>query len=64
MAVPVISMKRERMWKHKQAAWLLYHVGVDASSLLFSDEVSSSQIEFSLFFSLFFCYCIVPDLVK
>jgi hypothetical protein len=26
----------------RQAAWLLYHVGVDASALLFADEVSNA----------------------
>ncbi|KAG6633198.1 hypothetical protein CIPAW_12G031800 [Carya illinoinensis] len=39
VVVPVMNMSRESMWKHKQAAWLFYHVGVDATSLLFVDEV-------------------------
>lgn len=39
VVVPVMNMSREGMWKHKQAAWLFYHVGVDATSLLFADEV-------------------------
>jgi hypothetical protein len=39
VVVPVMNLSRERMWKHKQAAWLCHHVGVDATSLLFSDEV-------------------------
>ena len=39
VVVPVINVRRRRMWKQRQAAWLLYHVGVDATSLLFADEV-------------------------
>ncbi|CAL4972546.1 unnamed protein product [Urochloa decumbens] len=38
-AVPVVNMRRSRMERCRQAAWLLYHVGVDASALLFADEV-------------------------
>ena len=38
-AVPVVNMRRSRMARCRQAAWLLYHVGVDASALLFVDEV-------------------------
>ena len=38
-AVPVVNMRRSRMARCRQAAWLLYHVGVDASALLFADEV-------------------------
>uniref|UniRef100_A0A0E0JSJ6 Uncharacterized protein n=1 Tax=Oryza punctata TaxID=4537 RepID=A0A0E0JSJ6_ORYPU len=38
-AVPVVNMRRGRMERCRQAAWLLYHVGVDASALLFADEV-------------------------
>uniref|UniRef100_A0A453G8U4 Uncharacterized protein n=1 Tax=Aegilops tauschii subsp. strangulata TaxID=200361 RepID=A0A453G8U4_AEGTS len=38
-AVPVVNMRRSRMAGCRQAAWLLYHVGVDASALLFADEV-------------------------
>ncbi|KAG7951887.1 hypothetical protein I3843_12G031500 [Carya illinoinensis] len=38
VVVPVMNMSRESMWKQKQAAWLFYHVGVDATSLLFADE--------------------------
>ncbi|KAE8655197.1 Nitrate transmembrane transporter [Hibiscus syriacus] len=37
--VPVMNVRRERMWKHRQAAWLFHHVGLDATSLLFADEV-------------------------
>jgi hypothetical protein len=37
--VPVVNMSRSRMARCRQAAWLLYHVGVDASALLFADEV-------------------------
>ncbi|XP_020261537.1 uncharacterized protein LOC109837627 [Asparagus officinalis] len=32
-------MRRGKMWKHKKAAWLFYHLGIDASALLFADEV-------------------------
>jgi len=38
-AVPVVNMRRSRMARCRQAAWLLYHVGIDASVLLFADEV-------------------------
>uniref|UniRef100_A0A804UK41 Uncharacterized protein n=1 Tax=Zea mays TaxID=4577 RepID=A0A804UK41_MAIZE len=38
-AVPVVNMPQSRMAWCRQAAWLLYHVGVDASALLFTDEV-------------------------
>ncbi|RCV28683.1 hypothetical protein SEVIR_5G427900v4 [Setaria viridis] len=38
-AVPVVNMRRSRMPRCRQAAWLLYHVGVDSSALLFADEV-------------------------
>ncbi|ONM38260.1 hypothetical protein ZEAMMB73_Zm00001d043495 [Zea mays] len=38
-AVLVVNMRRSRMAWCRQAAWLLYHVGVDASALLFTDEV-------------------------
>jgi hypothetical protein len=41
-AVPVVNMQRSRMARCRQAAWLLYHVGVDASALLFADEVSNA----------------------
>ncbi|CAK9137535.1 unnamed protein product [Ilex paraguariensis] len=37
--VPVMNMRRGKMWKQRQAAWLFLHVGVDATALLFSDEV-------------------------
>lgn len=41
VVVPVMNMKRGRMWKQRQAAWLFHHAGVDATTLLFSDEVSA-----------------------
>ncbi|GMI78230.1 hypothetical protein HRI_001492300 [Hibiscus trionum] len=37
--VPVMNVTRGRMWKQRQAAWLFHHLGLDATSLLFSDEV-------------------------
>lgn len=39
IVVPVINVRRARMWKQCQAAWLFHHVGLDAASLLFADEV-------------------------
>ncbi|XP_050377838.1 uncharacterized protein LOC126795063 [Argentina anserina] len=39
VVVPVMNVKRGRMWKQREAAWLFYHVGLDVTSLLFSDEV-------------------------
>lgn len=41
--VPVMNMRRGKMWKQRQAAWLFHHVGLDASSLLFSNEVFDDQ---------------------
>ncbi|XP_062116133.1 uncharacterized protein LOC133830220 [Humulus lupulus] len=37
--VPVMNVKRETMWKLRQAAWLFYHVGLDVNSLFFANEV-------------------------
>lgn len=37
--VPVMNVGRRTMWKLRQAAWLFYHAGLDATSLLFADEV-------------------------
>ena len=39
IVVPVMNVRRERMWKQRQVAWLFHHVGLDATSLLFADEV-------------------------
>lgn len=39
IVVPVMNIRRGKMWKQKQAAWLFHHVGIDATALLFSDEV-------------------------
>ncbi|URD95304.1 hypothetical protein MUK42_30798 [Musa troglodytarum] len=44
VVVPVENMERRRMTKHKQAAWLFYHVGIDASALLFADEVDLENL--------------------
>lgn len=41
VVVPVMNVKRGNMWKLKQAAWLFHHAGLDATSLLFTDEVES-----------------------
>ncbi|KAJ8553946.1 hypothetical protein K7X08_024624 [Anisodus acutangulus] len=37
--VPVMNMTRQKMLKQRQAAWLFHLVGLDAESMLFSDEV-------------------------
>ena len=47
--VPVMNMRRGKMWKQRQAAWLFNHAGLDASSLLFSNEVDQNSS---------FCFCI------
>ncbi|CAI9112771.1 OLC1v1013263C1 [Oldenlandia corymbosa var. corymbosa] len=47
IVVPVINMRRGKMWKQKQAAWLFHHVGIDASALLFSDEVDLETLMMS-----------------
>ncbi|GMQ09909.1 hypothetical protein CsSME_00053121 [Camellia sinensis var. sinensis] len=39
VVAPVMNMRRGTMWKQRQVAWLFHHVGLDATSLLFSDEV-------------------------
>ncbi|XP_007037768.2 PREDICTED: uncharacterized protein LOC18604974 [Theobroma cacao] len=44
IVVPVMNVRRERMWKQRQAAWLFHHVGLDATSLLFSDEVDLESL--------------------
>ncbi|KAK9090300.1 hypothetical protein Sjap_023477 [Stephania japonica] len=40
VVIPVMNMRRGRMWKQKQVAWLFHNIGVDANSLLFTDEAS------------------------
>ncbi|KAL5544133.1 hypothetical protein UlMin_007917 [Ulmus minor] len=37
--VPVMNVRREKMWKQRQVAWLFHCVGLDATSLFFADEV-------------------------
>ncbi|CAN6585441.1 unnamed protein product [Malus baccata var. baccata] len=44
VVVPVINVKRGRMWKQREAAWLFHHVGLDATSLLFADEVDLESL--------------------
>ncbi|KAL1829103.1 hypothetical protein ACET3Z_007515 [Daucus carota] len=39
VVLPVINVRRGKMWKQRQAAWLFHHVGVNAKALLFSEEV-------------------------
>lgn len=54
VVVPVMNFKRSRMWKQRQAAWLFHHVGLDATSVLFADEVL-------LHYKLpFLKYCFLP----
>lgn len=56
VVVPVINVKRGRMWKQREAAWLFYHVGLDVTSLLFSDEVTT--------FHMLVCFGIMPKCYK
>ncbi|CAL9030957.1 unnamed protein product [Prunus brigantina] len=42
--VPVMNVKRGSMWKQREAAWLFHHVGLDATSLLFADEVDLESL--------------------
>ncbi|BAT76024.1 hypothetical protein VIGAN_01397700 [Vigna angularis var. angularis] len=44
VVVPVMNVKRGSMWKLKQAAWLFHHAGLDATSLLFIDEVDMESL--------------------
>ncbi|KAJ0578380.1 putative DHH phosphoesterase superfamily [Helianthus annuus] len=39
MVVPVLNVSRGKMWKQRQAAWLFHHAGVDATAIVFSDEI-------------------------
>ncbi|ESW27483.1 hypothetical protein PHAVU_003G205800 [Phaseolus vulgaris] len=44
VVAPVMNVKRGSMWKLKQAAWLFHHAGLDATSLLFTDEVDMESL--------------------
>ncbi|WJX94401.1 hypothetical protein P8452_75821 [Trifolium repens] len=44
VVVPVMNVKRGDMCKLKQAAWLFHHAGLDATSLLFTDEVGMESL--------------------
>ncbi|XP_050226039.1 uncharacterized protein LOC126675439 isoform X2 [Mercurialis annua] len=44
VVVPVMNVRRGRMWKQRQAAWLFHHLGFDAVSLLFADEVDLENL--------------------
>ncbi|XVF11670.1 hypothetical protein REPUB_Repub08aG0047200 [Reevesia pubescens] len=44
IVVPVMNVRRERMWKQRQAAWLFHHVGLDSTSLLFANEVDLESL--------------------
>ncbi|KAH0975429.1 hypothetical protein GBA52_017328 [Prunus armeniaca] len=44
VVVPVMNVKRGSMWKQREAAWLFHHVGLDATSLLFADEVDLESL--------------------
>ncbi|KAL6318524.1 hypothetical protein AAG906_000602 [Vitis piasezkii] len=44
VVVPVMNVKRGNMWKLLRAAWLFHHISIDATSLLFSDEVDLENL--------------------
>ncbi|XP_021657838.2 uncharacterized protein LOC110648051 isoform X3 [Hevea brasiliensis] len=44
VVVPVMNVRRGTMWKQRQAAWLFHHVGLEATSLLFADEVDLESL--------------------
>lgn len=48
VVVPVVNMLRGKMWKNKQAAWLFHNFGIDASALIFTDEVMKIALMVSL----------------
>lgn len=50
VVVPVMNVRRGNMWKLLRAAWLFHYIGIDATSLLFSDEVF--DLSFILLFSV------------
>uniref|UniRef100_F6GTR1 Uncharacterized protein n=1 Tax=Vitis vinifera TaxID=29760 RepID=F6GTR1_VITVI len=39
-----MNVRRGNMWKLLRAAWLFHHIGIDATSLLFSDEVDLENL--------------------
>ncbi|CAN1729529.1 hypothetical protein LINPERHAP1_LOCUS641 [Linum perenne] len=47
VVVPVMNVRRGRMWKQMQAAWLFHHVGLDCKSLLFAEEVEFENLMMS-----------------
>ncbi|XP_020537460.1 uncharacterized protein LOC105640295 [Jatropha curcas] len=44
VVVPVMNVRRGKMWKQRQAAWIFQHVGLDTISLLFADEVDLESL--------------------
>ncbi|OMO61216.1 hypothetical protein COLO4_33501 [Corchorus olitorius] len=44
IVVPVMNVRRDKMWKQRQAAWLFHHLALDATSLLFADEVDLESL--------------------
>ncbi|KAK7265624.1 hypothetical protein RJT34_33246 [Clitoria ternatea] len=44
VVVPVMNVKRGSMWKLRQAAWLFHHAGLDATALLFIDELNMESL--------------------
>ncbi|XP_031278731.1 uncharacterized protein LOC116137186 isoform X1 [Pistacia vera] len=44
VVVPVMNVRRGKMWKHQQTAWLFHHVGLHATSLLFADEIDLESL--------------------
>ncbi|XP_039138606.1 uncharacterized protein LOC120275941 isoform X3 [Dioscorea cayenensis subsp. rotundata] len=52
VVVPVMNLKRRSMQTHRQVAWLFHYLGIDASALLFSDEVDLDGLVMSNQFSI------------
>ena len=48
VVVPVVNIRREKMWKQRQTVWLFYHSGIDALAL-FADEVKRWHLWLSTF---------------
>ncbi|XP_054805667.1 uncharacterized protein LOC129308531 [Prosopis cineraria] len=47
VVVPVMNVRRSSMWKLRQAAWLFFHAGLDATSLIFANEVDLEDLMMS-----------------
>ncbi|KAJ0972479.1 hypothetical protein J5N97_020438 [Dioscorea zingiberensis] len=44
VVVPMMNIKRGRMHRQKQAAWLFHYLGIDGSALLFSDDIDLEDL--------------------